>query len=134
MDRISPSSKERAIDADAQAVLVEESGLHRILNSMVEIDQNAYNKYIEASALLSKTIGLAPGEMALIINGRVRDISALHRLRCLRFAGQVVGPIEQDGLTALDFESLCAYELQRRVTPVMNALQETYHNLDELEK
>jgi hypothetical protein len=74
LDRVSPSLKERIIDADAQAVLAEESSLHHILNSMVEIDQSAYNKYIEASALLSKTIGLAPGEMALIINGRVRDI------------------------------------------------------------
>jgi hypothetical protein len=46
----------------------------------------------------------------------------------------VISPIERDGLTALDFESLCAYELQRRVTPVMTALQETYHDLDELEK
>jgi hypothetical protein len=74
LDRVSPSSKERITNADAQAVLAEESNLHRILNSVAGIDQIAHSKYIEASRLLIKTIGLSPGEMALIINGRVRDI------------------------------------------------------------
>jgi len=74
LDRVSPSSKDRIINADAQAVLAEESNLHRILNSIAEIDQTAHSEYIEASGLLSRTIGLSPGEMALIINGRVRDI------------------------------------------------------------
>ena len=134
LDRVSPNLKERIIDADAQAVLSEESILHRILNSVAEIDQNAYDKYIESSALLSKIIGLAPGEVALIINGRVRNFFVLHHLCCLIAPGQVLGPIERDGFTALDFESLCAYELQRRVTPVINALHEMYQPLDELEK
>lgn len=133
LGRLSPSLKERIIGADAQAVLAEESSLHGLLNSMVEIDQSAYSKHLEASALLSKTIGLAPGEMALIINGRVRDI-LIPSSMSLRLAGQVLGPIERDGFTAPDFESLCAYELQRRVIPVMTALGETYPALDELEK
>lgn len=47
---------------------------------------------------------------------------------------QVVGPIEPDGFTALDFESLCAYELQRRVTPVIAALSETYPEIQELDR
>jgi hypothetical protein len=46
----------------------------------------------------------------------------------------VVGPVEPGELIALDFESLCAYELQRRVAPVVTALTETYRTLDELEK
>ena len=46
----------------------------------------------------------------------------------------MIGPIEPGGLIALDFESLCAYELQRRVTPVITALTETYRALNELEK
>lgn len=47
---------------------------------------------------------------------------------------QVVGPIEPEGFTALDFESLCAYELQRRVTPVITALNETYPAIEELDR
>lgn len=71
LDRVSPSLKARVIDAEAQAVLAEESSLHAILNSLIETDQSAYAKYIRGMVLLRQAIGLSDSEMGLIVNGRV---------------------------------------------------------------
>lgn len=71
LDRISPSLKTNIVDAGAQAVLSEDSNLHAIIDSKIEIDPIAYGNYIKGSALLRKAIGLSEANMGLIINGRV---------------------------------------------------------------
>ncbi|KAF8309108.1 hypothetical protein DL93DRAFT_2217500 [Clavulina sp. PMI_390] len=106
----------KPVDLEAQAILSEESKLHGILNSLVEIDQVHHAEYAQASALLSRQIGLGEGQLGLIINGRV------------------IGPIEPGSFSAPDFDSLCAYELQKSVNPVLTALNATYPALDELDK
>ncbi|KAJ7608670.1 UDP-glucose:glycoprotein glucosyltransferase-domain-containing protein [Roridomyces roridus] len=64
-----------------------------------------YDKFVKSSRLVARELQLAPGQQALVVNGRV------------------VGPIKGGDFVSLDFRTLESYELRRRAEPVMKALQ-----------
>ncbi|XRM38193.1 killer toxin resistant protein, variant 2 [Aspergillus tubingensis] len=69
-----------------------------------EVEDAAH--FWEAQRAVIQELGLAPGERALIVNGRV------------------VGPIAEDtSLTSEDFDQLLVYEKQKRITPVAKAVK-----------
>lgn len=49
------------------------------------------------------------------------------------YSVQVIGPIDPNGMLAVDFESLCGFETQTRVGPVVKAIASTYDGLDSLD-
>ncbi|BCR94558.1 putative UDP-glucose:glycoprotein glucosyltransferase [Aspergillus luchuensis] len=69
-----------------------------------EVEDAAH--FWEAQRAVVQELGLAPGERALIVNGRV------------------VGPIAEDtSLISEDFDQLLVYEKQKRITPVAKAVK-----------
>ncbi|KIP02024.1 glycosyltransferase family 24 protein [Phlebiopsis gigantea 11061_1 CR5-6] len=70
------------------------------------------DEFISASRYLLRALRVAPGETVLVVNGRV------------------VGPIEQGGIVAADIPSLATYELRKRVTPVVTALNDVVGPLE----
>ncbi|KAJ6562664.1 glycosyltransferase family 24 protein [Mycena capillaripes] len=64
-----------------------------------------YNRFVHSSRLVARDLQLAPGDQALVINGRI------------------VGPIQAGDFLSLDFKTLESYELRRRTEPVLQALE-----------
>ncbi|KAF7345254.1 hypothetical protein MSAN_01902000 [Mycena sanguinolenta] len=64
-----------------------------------------YERFVRTSRLVARELQIAPGELGLVVNGRV------------------VGPIEAGDFGALDFKTLESYELRRRTAPVITALE-----------
>ncbi|KAJ6489844.1 glycosyltransferase family 24 protein [Mycena sanguinolenta] len=64
-----------------------------------------YERWVRTSRLVARELQIAPGELGLVVNGRV------------------VGPIEAGDFGALDFKTLESYELRRRTPPVITALE-----------
>ncbi|KAJ7513036.1 glycosyltransferase family 24 protein [Mycena galericulata] len=64
-----------------------------------------YDKFVRSSRLVVRQLQLAPGQQALVVNGRV------------------IGPIKGGDFLALDFKTLESYELRRRAQPVLKALE-----------
>lgn len=73
LERLYPDLRRNTASTGSD-VLEEGSSLHAALNSILDIDQAKYTQYIAASTLLRKAIGFEPGEMGIIVNGRVRLI------------------------------------------------------------
>jgi hypothetical protein len=136
LDRVSPSLKERKVDAGSQAILPEDSPLHKLLTlPTIEANKFSFAEYMQKGQLLSKLMNLPSGGPSLVVNGRVSGS------RSERYCGtqanlfnpQVIGPIEHNGIISADFEALCQFELERRVSPVVSALIETYPSFSDLE-
>ncbi len=83
------------------------------------MNSSDYLKYCISGQLLAREIGLKPGQMGLLVNGRVSEPLALFGTDIF----QVVGPLEADAFRAVDFSPLLSYEKQRRVTPILEALK-----------
>ncbi|KAF8164188.1 UDP-glucose:glycoprotein glucosyltransferase-domain-containing protein [Mycena galopus ATCC 62051] len=64
-----------------------------------------YARFVRSSRLLARELQLKPGELGLVVNGRV------------------VGPIEAGDFGVVDFKTLESYELRRRTEPVIKALE-----------
>ncbi|KAJ7136717.1 glycosyltransferase family 24 protein [Mycena epipterygia] len=64
-----------------------------------------YARFVKSSRLVARDLQLAPGEQALIVNGRV------------------IGPIQAGDFLYADFKTLESYELRRRAEPVIKALE-----------
>ncbi|EHA24105.1 hypothetical protein ASPNIDRAFT_209577 [Aspergillus niger ATCC 1015] len=82
--------------------------LEAIASSASPADEEAGDAALfwEAQRAVVEELGLAPGERALVINGRV------------------VGPIAEDtALTSEDLDQLLIYEKQKRITPVAKAVK-----------
>ncbi|KAH7929980.1 glycosyltransferase family 24 protein [Leucogyrophana mollusca] len=80
------------------------------------IDDNALASFIQSSRLFTREIGLAPGERAILVNGRL------------------VGPFDSSSnFVAGDFETLEDYEMKKRVGRVVEALGEILEDVDGLE-
>ncbi|KAL5480943.1 KRE5 [Sanghuangporus weigelae] len=92
-----------------QLVLSENSAVYQLLQDVgVPMnglsDSEIHDRYTLASRLFVRELGLAPGELGLVVNGRI------------------VGPIESNAFTAQDFATLEKYELRKRTEPVIEAL------------
>lgn len=85
--------------------------------------QDAALAFWTAVAPFSERAGIKAGEAALIINGRVRDTSPppVVSTGADPFAKQVVS-LGSAPFTIHNFRALHAYELQKRIQPVVNAL------------
>ena len=85
-------SAEESISGQSQ-VLFEDS--HHIFPSG-KADDQTYKEYVQASKLLARELGFAPGEEGLVMNGRI------------------IGPIERGAFIAADFKALEEYEYKKR--------------------
>ncbi|KAF9530297.1 UDP-glucose:glycoprotein glucosyltransferase-domain-containing protein [Crepidotus variabilis] len=77
--------------------------------SLEGIEQLEYNDYVKQCGLVARELGIAPGQKALIVNGRV------------------VGPIDtptESSFRSLDFQALEESEFGRRTEPVLEALRD----------
>jgi UDP-glucose:glycoprotein glucosyltransferase len=83
-----------------------ESAIRELLDDDV-VSSRAYARYLAACATLVRRLGLAPGNEAVVVNGRV--------------VGPLIGP---GALVQEDFVELTAIESRRRVEPVVEALKE----------
>ncbi|KAL6299204.1 glycosyltransferase family 24 protein [Sparassis latifolia] len=101
-----------------QVVISPEGSLDDILGGTLLEDagQETYEDFVQASRLLVRELGLAAGEQAVIVNGRV------------------VGPLLPGGFVAEDFETLMTYELRKRVEPVVEALENIFGSLESFDR
>ncbi|KAF5386468.1 hypothetical protein D9757_005906 [Collybiopsis confluens] len=74
------------------------------------------SKFLESCQWFVRSVGLDPGQNAIIINGRV------------------VGPIIPKRFLAADFHALQEYELLKRVQPVLSALESIRSDLKTLDR
>ncbi|KAF8069177.1 glycosyltransferase family 24 protein [Lyophyllum atratum] len=97
----------RVTSDGAQAVLPHDELLRTMTgtDNVVDFDETRYAEYVKASRLVAREIEIAPGQQALLVNGRV------------------VGPIEAGDFRAADFAALEIYEIRKRAEPVMKALE-----------
>ncbi|KAI8974783.1 glycosyltransferase family 24 protein [Trametes punicea] len=96
------STQEPLADVSVEAILANEPARG-----------DAYEKYLNAGRRIARQLGLAPGEQAVIVNGRV------------------VGPIKPGDFLAEDFETLATLEHHKRAQPVYEALLSLYEPLQE---
>ncbi|KAJ7264047.1 glycosyltransferase family 24 protein [Mycena haematopus] len=68
-------------------------------------DAEDYERFVRTSRLVARELQIAPGELGLIVNGRV------------------VGPIQAGDFGSVDFKTLESYELRRRTVAVITALE-----------
>jgi UDP-glucose:glycoprotein glucosyltransferase len=68
-------------------------------------DGRTYEEYVQASKLLARELGFAPGQSGLMINGRI------------------IGPIERGAFIAADFKALEEYEHKKRTEAAIEALE-----------
>ncbi|KAF5378749.1 hypothetical protein D9615_006978 [Tricholomella constricta] len=92
---------------ETQTVLSQDEMVRALIGGVkvADFDAKRYAEYVKASRLLVRDIQIAPGQQALLVNGRV------------------VGPIEAGDFCAADFSALEVYEFRKRTEPVINALE-----------
>ncbi|KDQ07300.1 glycosyltransferase family 24 protein [Botryobasidium botryosum FD-172 SS1] len=98
----------------SQSHLTAESRLLEIVNAHTfeRLDHVAYDGYCHATKLMAHLLKLNKNENSLIINGRI------------------VGPIKPNEMISADISALAAYELRKRVAPVVEALQPIFSNTE----
>ncbi|KAG6839745.1 hypothetical protein C0991_012004, partial [Blastosporella zonata] len=91
----------------AQAVLSQDEVIRALTEGVkvVDFDPVYYAEYVKASRLVAREIGVAPGQQALLVNGRV------------------VGPIVGGDFVTADFAALEDYEIRKRADPIIKALE-----------
>ncbi|KAH8113837.1 UDP-glucose:glycoprotein glucosyltransferase-domain-containing protein [Phellopilus nigrolimitatus] len=104
-----------------QTVLSENSVVYQLLQDVgVTMDglseSETHDRYSVTSRLVARELGIEPGELALLVNGRV------------------VGPIEPHAFSSADFTALEEYELRKRTAPVIEALTNLTITSTSLEK
>ncbi|THH06125.1 hypothetical protein EW145_g4303 [Phellinidium pouzarii] len=92
-----------------QVTLSENSVVYQLLRDVGVVmdrlgESKVHTHYVGACGLAAREFGIAPGEIALVVNGRI------------------VGPIEPYAFASRNFASLRSYEMRRRVEPVIKAL------------
>ncbi|KAI0063832.1 hypothetical protein BV25DRAFT_1801498 [Artomyces pyxidatus] len=94
------------VDQSEQTVLGADISLNDIMGGVdvKDVDLVDYAKYVRTSGQVVQELGLEPGEIALILNGRV------------------IGPIESGEFPAEDLQLLENYEYSKRIEPVVTAL------------
>ncbi|KAI0090064.1 glycosyltransferase family 24 protein [Irpex rosettiformis] len=101
---------------DGQTVFRLESVSNSITGVLSELDGMEYERYIRASSAVVGMLKLAPGEQALVVNGRV------------------VGPFGRGDFVDEDFQDLINYEVRKRIGPVVDALAEVMNIADEYDQ
>ncbi|KAH7098401.1 UDP-glucose:glycoprotein glucosyltransferase-domain-containing protein, partial [Auriculariales sp. MPI-PUGE-AT-0066] len=86
------------------------SALLRILDMAGRV---TFNRHHDACRLLARDLGFKEGEHGILVNGRV------------------IGPIEAGGFVAEDIVNLVSYEINKRIQPVVEALNAVSPDLTE---
>ncbi|THV04765.1 glycosyltransferase family 24 protein [Dendrothele bispora CBS 962.96] len=81
-----------------------------------EFNASTHTRFVDMGRRLLKEMGIAPGEKAILVNGRT------------------VGPIQTGEFRAADFKALQAYELRKRVQPVLSALEDIRSSVTSLDR
>ncbi|TFK38220.1 UDP-glucose:Glyco protein glucosyltransferase-domain-containing protein [Crucibulum laeve] len=91
----------------AQAPITQEEALNQVTGGVESnaFSMEAYADYTKSSRLVVRDLHLTPGQLALVINGRV------------------VGPIDVGEFHSADFRALEEYELRKRTEPIVAALK-----------
>ncbi|KAI0948225.1 hypothetical protein AcW1_009797 [Taiwanofungus camphoratus] len=97
-----------------QIVISSEGTLDDILGGSI-LEDAEYEAYLKSSRLMAHELRLAPGEQAVIVNGRV------------------LGPMQPGEFTSEDFEILMEYESNKRTQPVVEALKEILESSEALD-
>ncbi|GLB42376.1 putative UDP-glucose:Glycoprotein Glucosyltransferase [Lyophyllum shimeji] len=112
LSKAAPEQLLWALGADAtgdgaQTVLSQDEAVQPLTAGVkvADFDAGGYAEYVTSSRLVAREIGVAPGQQALLVNGRV------------------VGPIESGEFCAADFAALENYEFRKRAEPVVKALE-----------
>ncbi|KAG6918623.1 hypothetical protein DXG01_013034 [Tephrocybe rancida] len=92
---------------EAQTLLSQDEVIRALTEGVKVADFNPiyYADYVQASRMVVREIGVAPGQQALLVNGRV------------------VGPIEGGDFLAADFSALENYEIRKGSEPIITALE-----------
>lgn len=99
---VTPESLAKALGLDIGTAEVEQS---QVLLQDSHSGKVVYEEYVQASKLLARELGFAPGESGLVINGRI------------------IGPIERGAFVAADFKALEEYEYKKRTEASIKALE-----------
>ncbi|KAF8812128.1 hypothetical protein BYT27DRAFT_7133469 [Phlegmacium glaucopus] len=89
-----PMSKDEAFAKFTEGVMLE------------DVASEEYMDYVRASRLLVRDLKISPGQLALVVNGRV------------------VGPIEPGKFRTADFKALEDYEYRKRTEPIVKAMED----------
>ncbi|OCH94043.1 glycosyltransferase family 24 protein [Obba rivulosa] len=114
LSEILQTSHVTGLQESAQVVLSPEAILAHILQDTAQDVglAQANEAFMKTSRLMLRELELSPGELALVVNGRV------------------VGPLNPRDFAADDFTLLWDYELRKRVEPVVAALEEVEASFD----
>ncbi|RXW17921.1 hypothetical protein EST38_g7933 [Candolleomyces aberdarensis] len=99
-------------DNSDQAPLSQKAALEHVTAGL-EFNEKDYADYIVSARLFLKQLKIVPGQLAVIVNGRI------------------VSPITPGTFKAGDFEALGGFELRKRTEPVIAALKDVVPELIE---
>jgi len=93
-----------------------------------DVAPEEYADYVRSSRLVARGLQLSPGQLALVVNGRV-SVSVENQCLDTSFSWipylfQVVGPIEPGKFHAADFKALEDYEYRKRTEPIVKAMED----------
>ncbi|EKM75357.1 hypothetical protein AGABI1DRAFT_46617 [Agaricus bisporus var. burnettii JB137-S8] len=80
-----------------------------------KFDSDSYGRYVKASRLAARALGIKGGETGIVINGRV------------------IAPLGKDQFSTADFVSVVNFENKRRAVAVADALRSVKNGVDELD-
>ena len=129
MSKLSPSQLLEAIGAhsapdpgnDRQNSPSNDGVPEAILEAISNSDTTAHDRYIKSSRVLIRELQILPGEQALVVNGRVGGHDYLSFI--IIEIVQVIGPLRAGSFSSADFGVLGAYEMRKRVEPIVKALE-----------
>ncbi|KAF9269441.1 hypothetical protein L218DRAFT_953049 [Marasmius fiardii PR-910] len=81
-----------------------------------EIDYFNHTKYVDMGKRFLKEVGISPGDKGIVINGRA------------------ITPLGANTFQADDFKALQAYEMQKRIKPVVEALEDVKGDLRSVDR
>ncbi|KAJ8081870.1 killer toxin resistant protein [Marasmius tenuissimus] len=104
-------------DAD-QIPLTQSEEMRSIMGGLkpIDLDYANHTKYTDTGRKFLKELGVNPGDKGLVINGRV------------------IAPLGANDFVAADFKSLETYEMQKRIKPVMEALEDIKGDLGSIDR
>ena len=108
-------------DSDRQHSLSNDGVPEAVLEAISNFDATAHDRYIKSSRVVIRELHISPGEQALVVNGRVGGHN--HFSFIIIESVQVIGPLRTGSFSSADFGVLGAYEMRKRVEPIVKALE-----------
>lgn len=105
--------------------------LTELFGKRAELVLNGELKFEETGKQIARKIGFRPGELGIVMNGRVSGRLCSAAADAYEMLCQIIGPLGSNAFTATDFLTLAAYELTKRVLPINMALADVLKIGDE---